>query len=96
MGLCVTNLFILGVYHVTDYPPTLIDIFNVVELKGHSIDVNLIVGAGMPLSEMMELFLKISKTNEDFSYLKILYDHMDLVAHIPVRNVSKRYCCYVF
>lgn len=58
------------------------------ELKGHTLDVNLIIGAGMPLTEMMELFLQISQTNEDFSYLKVLYDHMDLVAHIPVRNVS--------
>lgn len=51
-------------------------------------DINLILGAGMPLTEMMELFLKISAENEDFSYLKQFYDHMDLVAHIPVRNVS--------
>lgn len=51
-------------------------------------DVNLILGAGMPLTEMMELFLKISSENEDFSYLKQFYDHVDLVAHIPVRNVS--------
>lgn len=59
------------------------------ELKSYALDVNLIIGAGMPLSEMMELFLKISSENEDFSYLKVLYDHMDLVAHIPVRNVSE-------
>ncbi|KAJ8719472.1 hypothetical protein PYW08_011647 [Mythimna loreyi] len=77
-----------GVYHVTDYPPVLIDIFNVVELRGHTIDVNLIIGAGMPLTEMMELFLEISQTNEDFCYLKVFYDHMDLVAHIPVRNIG--------
>ncbi|XP_063894594.1 xanthine dehydrogenase [Helicoverpa armigera] len=77
-----------GVYHVTNYPPNIIDIFNVVELRGHTIDVNLIIGAGMPLTEMMELFLQMSQTNEDFSYLKVLYDHMDLVAHIPVRNIG--------
>lgn len=76
---------------MTDYPPNLIDIFNVVELKGHTLDVNLIIGAGMPLSEMMELFIGISEKNEDFQYLKVLYDHLDLVAHIPVRNVSITY-----
>ncbi|KAJ2951443.1 hypothetical protein O0L34_g13596 [Tuta absoluta] len=78
-----------GVYHLTtDYPKNVIDILDVAELKGHSIDVNLILGAGMPLQEMMEIFLKLSNENKDFSYLKKLYDHMDLVAHIPVRNIG--------
>ncbi|XP_075976918.1 xanthine dehydrogenase-like [Anticarsia gemmatalis] len=77
-----------GVYHVTEYPPNVIDIFNVAELKGFTIDVNLILGAGMPLSEMMELFIKLSNQREEFAYLKQLYDHMDLVAHIPVRNIG--------
>ncbi|KAJ8720088.1 hypothetical protein PYW07_012131 [Mythimna separata] len=77
-----------GVYHVTEYPDIVIDIFNVAELKGHTIDVNLILGAGMPLSEMMELFLKLAAEKEEFSYLKQFYDHMDLVAHIPVRNIG--------
>ncbi|KAL0828977.1 hypothetical protein ABMA28_003866 [Loxostege sticticalis] len=77
-----------GVYHVTDYPSTVIDIFNVPELKGFTVDVNLILGAGMPLSEMMDLFLELSTSNEDFSYLKQFHEHMDLVAHIPVRNIG--------
>ncbi|CAG9123156.1 unnamed protein product [Plutella xylostella] len=77
-----------GVYHVTDYPQRVIDISNVQEIKGHSIDVNLILGGGMALSDMMELFKKLSEENEDFSYLKQFYDHMDLVAHIPVRNIG--------
>lgn len=74
----------------------MIDIFNVVELKGHMMDVNLILGAGMSLTEMMQLFLKLSAENEDFSYLKQFHEHMDLVAHIPVRNVSYDFlsvCC---
>ncbi|PZC82143.1 hypothetical protein B5X24_HaOG210951 [Helicoverpa armigera] len=77
-----------GIYHVTEYPTNVIDIFNVAEIKGHNIDVNLVLGAGMPLSEMMELFLKLSAEKEEFSYLKQFYDHMDLVAHIPVRNIG--------
>lgn len=80
---------ISGVYHIKEYPQNLIDIFNVVELKNHSLDVNLVLGAGMTLTEMMELFRQISSENEDFSYLKEFYNHMDLVAHVPVRNVSK-------
>ncbi|CAH2090182.1 unnamed protein product [Euphydryas editha] len=77
-----------GVYHVTEYPRNIIDIFNVAELKEHIIDVNLILGAGMPLTDMMEVFMKLSNENEDFAYLKEFYNHMDLVAHIPVRNIG--------
>ncbi|KAJ0176240.1 hypothetical protein K1T71_008414 [Dendrolimus kikuchii] len=77
-----------GVYHVKDYPPNVIDIFNVPELKDYKIDVNLILGAGMPLTEMMDLFVELSTQREEFSYLKQFYDHMDLVAHIPVRNIG--------
>lgn len=82
--------YIIGVYHITGYPKSVIDIFNVSDIKGYIIDVNLIMGAGMPLSEMMELFLKLSSENEDFAYLKEFYDHVDLVAHYPVRNVSAK------
>lgn len=75
-------------YHVTDYPPHTIDIFNVVEIKGFILDENLVLGAGMPLSEMMQVFEDLAAAKEEFEYLKQMYDHMDLVAHIPVRNVS--------
>lgn len=45
----------------------------------------------MSLTEMMEIFHKLSEENEDFRYLKEFHNHMDLVAHIPVRNVSRRF-----
>lgn len=73
---------------MTDYPKYVIDISSVRELKGYIMDVNLILGAGMPLTEMMEIFGKLSSENEDFGYLKEFCNHLDLVAHIPVRNVS--------
>ncbi|KPI90909.1 Sensory neuron membrane protein 1 [Papilio xuthus] len=79
-----------GVYHVKKYPTHIIDISDVVELKAFLLDVNLILGAGMTLSDMMELFLKMSSENENFSYLKEFYSHMDLVAHIPVKNIMPR------
>ncbi|CAG5043721.1 unnamed protein product [Parnassius apollo] len=77
-----------GVYHITDYPSNMIDIADVAEIKGYLLDVNLILGAGMSLSEMMEVYLKICSENEDFLYLKEFYDHLDLVAHIPVKNIG--------
>ncbi|XP_061376829.1 uncharacterized protein LOC116770815 [Danaus plexippus] len=77
-----------GVYHISEYPKNIIDIFNVTEIKGYSLDVNLILGSGMVLTDMMEVFLKLSSENKDFEYLKEFYQHMDLVAHIPVRNIG--------
>lgn len=84
----LTILYDAGVYHVNDYPSNIIDIFNVQALKGYMIDVNLILGSGMSLTDMMDLFLEVSVKHDEFTYLKKFYDHMDLVAHIPVRNVS--------
>ncbi|VVC94633.1 unnamed protein product [Leptidea sinapis] len=77
-----------GVYHVIEYPPNLIDISNVIELKGYEHEVNLVLGAGMTLLEMSDLFYKVSKNNEDFSYLQQFWEHIDLVAHIPVKNIG--------
>ncbi|KAJ0176238.1 hypothetical protein K1T71_008412 [Dendrolimus kikuchii] len=77
-----------GVFHVTEYPEIVVDIFNVAELKGYEIDVNLVLRAGMTLSEMMEMFFKLCADREEFFYLKELYLHVDLVAHIPVRNIG--------
>ncbi|XP_047028790.1 probable aldehyde oxidase 2 [Helicoverpa zea] len=76
------------VNQLSDYAKNVIDIFNVADIKGYIIDVNLILGAGMTLSDMMELFLSLSEKREEFSYLKDFYNHMDLVAHIPVRNIG--------
>ncbi|XP_045773994.1 indole-3-acetaldehyde oxidase-like [Maniola jurtina] len=77
-----------GVNQMTDYPTNIIDIFSVSELKEHVLDVNLILGAGISLSSLMEIFHSLSTADEDFKYLKELYDHLDLVAHIPVRNIG--------
>ncbi|CAB3227915.1 unnamed protein product [Arctia plantaginis] len=77
-----------GVYpndDVFDNPRVLIDISDVHELKNHILDQNLILGAGNTLTEVLEKFEDISK-EEYFSYLKILNDHIKLVAHIAVRN----------
>lgn len=82
------NFYFSGVFHVKKYPSHIIDISDVVELKIFLLDINLVLGAGMTLSDMMEIFLKMSSENENFSYLKEFYAHMDLVAHIPVKNVS--------
>ncbi|XP_039757385.1 xanthine dehydrogenase-like [Pararge aegeria] len=77
-----------GVNQQTDYPSNIIDIFSVYELKEHVLDVNLILGAGISLSELMGIFQDLSTSTDDFKYLKELHDHLDLVAHVPVRNIG--------
>lgn len=70
------------------FPRVLIDISPIQELKGYFIDQNLVIGAGTTLTDLMDIFKNISKQMPEFSYLLKLYEHLDLVAHIPVRNVS--------
>lgn len=66
----------------------LIDIANVSDLREFYMDQNLVVGAGMTLTDLMSLFKTLAGTQEEFGYLQKLFDHLNLVAHIPVRNVK--------
>ncbi|CAG9788277.1 unnamed protein product [Diatraea saccharalis] len=77
-----------GATPILEYPRILIDISAVQEIKMHYLDQNLVVGAGTTLTDLMDIFLAISKTNEEFAYLQKFYEHLDLVAHIPVRNIG--------
>ncbi|XP_049878492.1 uncharacterized protein LOC126375553 [Pectinophora gossypiella] len=77
-----------GVVPILFYPKILIDITNITELRTHYIDINLVLGASTTLTDTMNIFHELSKTKENFWYLKILYEHLDRVAHIPVRNIG--------
>ncbi|XP_075977021.1 uncharacterized protein LOC142977165 [Anticarsia gemmatalis] len=77
-----------GAVPILVIPRVLIDISPINDLKGYYLDQNLVFGAGITLTNLMELFLQVSKEHEDFWYLKKLYEHLDLVAHIPVRNIG--------
>lgn len=83
-------VFISGAYPILEYPDVLIDISSIAELKGCKFDQNAVIGAGTTLSELLDIFKDIAQ-KEYFGYLKELYDHLLLVAHIPVRNVSLFY-----
>ncbi|KAJ8719962.1 hypothetical protein PYW07_012005 [Mythimna separata] len=74
-----------GVAPIHEYPNALIDISHLQELKGYQLDQNLIVGAGNTLTEFMEI-LKSASSENYFGYLLKLHEHIDLVAHIPLRN----------
>ncbi|CAG4933320.1 unnamed protein product [Parnassius apollo] len=76
-----------GAYPIDQYPRILIDISMVAELKKVLKDQNLVVGAGSTISEVMEVFKTVGK-QEYFEYLLTFYEHLTLVAHIPVRNLG--------
>lgn len=75
-----------GAYY-REYPSIMIDITSVPELKGCTFDQNLIVGVGISLNELIDI-LKAAAKQEFFGYLEKLVDHINLVASIPIRNVS--------
>ncbi|KAF9421455.1 hypothetical protein HW555_002670 [Spodoptera exigua] len=77
-----------GVRPMLFYPKLMIDVSDVKELATHYMDVNLVLGANMTLTDTMHLFKELAQSNEDFWYLHILYEHLDKVAHIPVRNIG--------
>ncbi|KAJ0176322.1 hypothetical protein K1T71_008496 [Dendrolimus kikuchii] len=76
-----------GVYPIEEYPPIMIDVSGLTELKGFFIDQNLVIRAGTTLSELQDIFNIIGQ-QDVFSYLNILNKHLELVAHIAVRNIG--------
>lgn len=64
-----------------------IDINDVDELRSHSLGNELVIGANVNLTETMDILTKAS-TTPGFEYCKELVQHIDLIANVPVRNVS--------
>lgn len=87
LPLGIPTSYFSGAIPIIEYPRVLIDISRVSELKGYLIDQYLVVGAGNTLSEFMEIMKKISDS-ENFEYLEVLIEHLELVANVAVRNVS--------
>ncbi|XP_049943149.1 uncharacterized protein LOC126419914 [Schistocerca serialis cubense] len=77
-----------GVYRRKPDIELFIDISDVEELKKFTIDSEITIGGNMSLTEVMELFYDISKSSKNFSYTKMLADHIDLVANVPIRNAG--------
>ncbi|KOB70290.1 Aldehyde oxidase AOX1 [Operophtera brumata] len=69
------------------YGNTAKDISSVPELKGFIFDQNLIVGVGITLNELLDIFKATSKYDY-FGYLQKFVEHINLVANIPIRNLG--------
>ncbi|KAJ8719328.1 hypothetical protein PYW08_011503 [Mythimna loreyi] len=75
-----------GAYPIEEYPKALIDVHHLQELKVNELDQNLELGAGLTMTEFLE-YLKTYSTKEYFTYLTTMYEHLDLVGHVTLRNV---------
>lgn len=81
------NLF-SGVFRRSDGIERFLDISSVKELHSHELKNDCLrVGANVSLSELMAILTESSKT-DGFEYATELVKHIDLVAHVHVRNVS--------
>lgn len=79
-----------GVYRRQDNLQTFIDISGVEKLRSHSfIESELVLGGNVTLTETMEILNKASNQS-GFEYCKHLVHHIDLIANVPVRNVSTK------
>ncbi|CAG9135468.1 unnamed protein product [Plutella xylostella] len=77
-----------GAFHILEYPRVLVDIAAVTELRRVVLDQNLVLGGGASLTRALAALRRLAAQRPEFAYLQKLYDHILLVAHIPVRNVG--------
>lgn len=77
-----------GVYKRAFNPLLFINMNYIKALKQYTItDTHIELGGNMTLSELMVLFYRLSGQKK-FQFLAVLADHIQLVANVPVRNVS--------
>ncbi|XP_013100957.2 uncharacterized protein LOC106082773 [Stomoxys calcitrans] len=75
-----------GVYRRSEHIKHFIDIHELAELKEFKLTKDkLTLGAGLTLSETMDIFKKVANTN-GFQYCQELWEHFQLIANVPVRN----------
>lgn len=77
-----------GVYRRPDDIQVFVDVNSVEQLRAHSIGNEVEVGGAVKLTEFMEILKKAGESNGNFSYCADFHDHVDLIANVPVRNVS--------
>lgn len=76
-----------GVYRRSSDLKVFIDVSSIDELRSHKVNADsLELGGGVTLTEVMEIFTKLSKENKNFEYLGELVKHIDIIANVPVRN----------
>lgn len=79
-----------GVYRRSDEIQCFISLNDIDVLQHHEVGQHLELGGNLSLTETMDVFMKVSSM-EGFEYCKVLWDHFDVIANVPVRNVSNLY-----
>lgn len=79
-----------GVFKPKIKPQVYIDVNDVAELKKCSINKFITLGGNLTLTETMNYLTEISGV-KGFKYVEDIVDHIDLVANVPVKNVSNIY-----
>lgn len=78
-----------GVYRRSKDIKIFIDVNSVDQLRSHSIGKQLEIGGGVKLTEFMQILQKAAVTDApNYAYCKEMHSHVDLIANVPVRNVS--------
>lgn len=78
-----------GVYRRDPTIQVFIDVSNVDELHSYSINKDAVVlGANVSLTETMNILTQAAISVPAFEYCKDVVKHIDLVAHVPVRNAG--------
>lgn len=82
-----------GVYRRSETLTHFIDINAIPDLKKHDLSSDkLTLGANLSLTEAMEILSGAAK-QPGFEYCQQLWHHFDLIANVPVRNVSMNDYC---
>ncbi|XP_034131066.1 xanthine dehydrogenase isoform X3 [Drosophila guanche] len=77
-----------GVYRRSADIKAFIDVGGLAELKGHKLDAgSLTLGGNLSLTETMDICRQLEQT-KDFEYLAQVWQHLDWIANVPVRNAG--------
>ncbi|XP_030374469.1 indole-3-acetaldehyde oxidase-like [Scaptodrosophila lebanonensis] len=77
-----------GVYRRSDNIKAFIDVNSVSELKSYRLSEQILtLGANLSLTETMQICRELQKT-AGFEYLAQLWQHLDWIANVPVRNAG--------
>ncbi|KAJ8719479.1 hypothetical protein PYW08_011654 [Mythimna loreyi] len=77
-----------GIVDTFHYPRVLIDISDVSSLKTYKFDQNLVLGANTSLEDCIKIFKEAAVKENGFAYLGEFVKHLELVAHVSVRNIG--------
>ncbi|KAH1015763.1 hypothetical protein HUJ04_007098 [Dendroctonus ponderosae] len=78
-----------GVYKHKIVANVYVDISVIGKLRGHKINENfLALGANVTLTDTAKIFERESAKNEQFTYLKAVAEHTQLIATVPIRNIG--------